>query len=228
MASSVQPTDIYAPSADKLRRRSQDDWLRQLHTLAQGCIIRLWNRRGAFLVKHRVTRLTGQALLLTRGFAPRLQNAWEKTSPIFHSQIHKLPSSLPLLSPPDANEVEEVDDVKLVLSEFENLTRDQQDKVAKSLALLWDAFIDLFGGVSAFQATSLVEQQAFTKKLDTAARRMEVARGSDAAFHYVTVELMRQYVSFLQIGSKDPRAIILAGMVAPLIDQGRRINAESV
>lgn len=228
MASSVQPTDIYAPSADKLRRKSQDAWLRQLHTLAQGSIIRLWNRRGASLVRHHVARLTGQALLLTRGFSPRLQNVWEKTSPIFHSQIRKLPPSVPLLAPPDANEVEEVDDVRSVLSEFENLTREQQDKVAKSLALLWDAFIDLFGGVSAFQTASLVERQAFTKKLDTAARRMEIARGSDAAFHYVTVELMRQYVSFLQIGSKDPRAITLAGLVAPLIDQGRRANAESV
>ncbi|WP_445503141.1 hypothetical protein [Microvirga sp. G4-2] len=120
-----------------------------------------------------------------------------------------------------------MDDVGLVLSELENLTRDQQDKVAKSLALLWDAFIDLFGGVSAFQTASLIEQQAFAKRLDTAASRMKAARGSDAAFHYVTVELMRQYVSFLQVGSKDPRAIVLAGTVAPLIDQGRGINAES-
>ncbi|WP_150117733.1 hypothetical protein [Microvirga vignae] len=117
-----------------------------------------------------------------------------------------------------------MDDVGMVLGEFEKLSRDQQDKVAKSLALLWDTFIEVFGGVSGFQTASPIEQQAYIERLSTASRRMEVARGSDVAFHYVTVELMRQYVSFLQTSSKNPRAIVLAGAVAPLIDRGRGIS----
>lgn len=121
---------------------------------------------------------------------------------------------------------QEPDPVEMLLSEFAGLEQEQQAKVARNLVLLWDNFQTIFGGLSGFLAASPTEQDAFMEKLEAAARRMEPARGTDSAFHYVTVELTRQYISFFRVGRSDGQALALAACVAALIDEGRRIPAE--
>lgn len=224
MVSSVQPPDSYAPEAGKLSHRDKNTLAFQLNTLVQDHVIRLCKEIGTYPVRLGINEWGARAVLLTQGIVPKLRMAREKFPVAALSDIRKLLPSRSVAVAPDANAIAEIDHVAVVLSDLQSLPCEQHHKVAHSLALLWDAFIDVFGGVSAFQAASPIEQQAYVGKLETAARRMEAARGSDAAFRYVTVELMRQYVSFLQTGSKDPNAIALARAVAPLIDRGRSIN----
>jgi hypothetical protein len=120
----------------------------------------------------------------------------------------------------------EPDSVEMLLREFGGLDQEQQAKVAGNLVLLWDNFQTIFGGLSGFLAASPMEQDAFMEKLEAAARRMEAARGTDSAFHYVTVELIRQYISFFRVGRSDGQALALAARVAALIDEGRCIPVE--
>lgn len=166
-----------------------------------------------------------------RHVAHLVQASARKARAIWHAQcsgtLSRLHILLPTLLKSAAPEpADEHDPVRSVMGEFEALDREQQDRVAKNLALLWGSFNSAFGGVSTFKTASALEQQAYIAKLEAAARRMEAARGTEAAFHYVTVELLRQYVSFLQIGSTDEGAVALARLVAPLIDRGHAMNAE--
>jgi hypothetical protein len=216
MVGSAHRIDIFAPPARKASQSEANSWLRKFYTVTQRQVLDLYSP----------VRGVNRAVPLARSIAPKLQKIGENTSRASLSLARNLRPSFATPSAPDANGIEEVDPVGLVLSDFDNLSGDHQQKVAKSLALLWDAFIDVFGGVSAFQAASPTEQKAYIGKFDAAARRMEAARGSEAAFHYVTVELMRHYIGFLQTGSGDPKAITLARAVAPLIDLGRRLDAE--
>jgi hypothetical protein len=170
------------------------------------------------------TRRTGQMVSAMQAVADRARAEWRAGYPAVLRQLHERFPSLPLGAMPDP--ADEVDPVLLVMEEFEVLGPDQQEKVARSLALLWNSFTGVFGGVSGFRNASAVEQRAYSEKLEAAAERMRAARGTDAAFHYVTVELIRHYVAFLLIGSTDPKAVALARLVAPLIDRGHKLGAE--
>jgi hypothetical protein len=86
----------------------------------------------------------------------------------------------------------------------------------------------MFGGISGFLATMPTEQDAFMEKLEAAATRMEPAKGTNVAFHYFTVELTRQYISFFRLGRSDRQAVALASCVVSLIDNGRRMAPEPV
>jgi hypothetical protein len=68
---------------------------------------------------------------------------------------------------------------------------------------------------------SQTERSQYLEKLMAAFQRMKLARGSNVAFHYVTVELMRQYVCCLQQRRSDRPALSLASCVAALINRGR-------
>lgn len=154
----------------------------------------------------------------------RARAEWRSGYPVVLRRLQARFPSLPLGQIHDPNG--EPDPVELVMEEFGGLEPAQQDKVAKNLALLWNSFTGAFGGVSGFQATSATEQQSYVEKLEAAAQRMEAARGTEAAFHYVTVELIRQYIAFLRAGSTEPKAVALARLVAPLIDRGHRLGVE--
>jgi len=171
-----------------------------------------------------LTRRTEQMVSIVQAVADRARAEWRAGYPIVLRQLHERFPSLPLGVLPDP--ADEVDPVLLAMEEFEGLEPDQQEKVAKSLALLWNSFTSVFGGVSGFRNASAVEQRAYSEKLEAAAERMKAARGTDAAFHYVTVELIRHYVAFLRIASTDPKAVALARLVAPLIDRGHKLGAE--
>lgn len=174
--------------------------------------------------KLRLVHRSEQVVLMMQAVTDRARAEWRAGYPVVLRHLQERFPSLPLGSFPDPNA--EPDPVELVMEEFHGLEPAQQDKVAKNLALLWNSFTGAFGGVSGFQAASPTEQRSYVEKLEAAARRMEAARGTEAAFHYVTVELIRQYIAFLQVGSTDPKAVALARLVAPLIDRGFKMEAQ--
>jgi hypothetical protein len=117
--------------------------------------------------------------------------------------------------------------VKAIVSDFHRLTPDQQAKVAKNLAQLWDNFLEVFGGLSGFWASPLDEQKACMDKLEAAVQRLESNKRSETGFQYVTVELMRLYLAFLFVGRTDKLAVALGTLVVPLINRGRQMAASS-
>lgn len=117
--------------------------------------------------------------------------------------------------------------VKAIIADFYALAPDQQAKVAKNLAQLWDNFLEVFGGLSGFWASPLPEQEACMDKLETAVRNLEPQKRSETGFQYVTIELMRLYLAFLFAGRTDHLSIALGTLVVPLIDRGREMAAES-
>jgi hypothetical protein len=117
--------------------------------------------------------------------------------------------------------------VKAIISDFYALTPDQQAKVAKNLAQLWDNFLEVFGGLNGFWASPLSEQEACMDKLETAVRNLEPQKHSETGFQYVTIELMRLYLAYLFVGRTDHLSVALGTLVVPLIDHGREVAAES-
>jgi hypothetical protein len=117
--------------------------------------------------------------------------------------------------------------VKAIVSDFHALAPDQQAKVAKNLAQLWENFLGVFGGLSGFWASPLEEQKACMDKLEAAVQRLEPHKRSVTGFQYVTIELMRLYLAFLFVGRTDTLAVELGALVVPLIDRGRWMAATS-
>jgi hypothetical protein len=117
--------------------------------------------------------------------------------------------------------------VKAIISDFHALTPDQQAKVAKNLAQLWDNFLEVFGGLSGFWASPLSEQEACMDKLEAAVGNLEPQKRSETGFQYVTIELMRLYLAFLFVGRTDHLSVALGALVVPLIDRGREIATPS-
>lgn len=124
--------------------------------------------------------------------------------------------------------VREVDPVLVLLADLDALDPKKQGSAARNLALLWECFVEEFGGISGFQEASDVQKSAYLAKLEAAALRMEAGRGTDAAYHYVSVALMGLYVSFFQNGRADAAAVALSNQVAALINRGRQIRALEV
>ncbi|MGO4526678.1 hypothetical protein AB4097_17675 [Microvirga sp. 2MCAF35] len=153
---------------------------------------------------------------------PRVLAGWDTLRPRLISHSRALLPFLPI--PSEEEEALATDPVWELLAEFQALAPDQQDKAARNLALLWDHFEHMFGGLSGFLAEPAIEQSIYLDKLTTASRRMRLARGSQVAFHYVTVELMRLYVSYLQGGRSDRAAMTLASNVVALISRGRMVT----
>src|SRR4051812_11021330 len=77
-----------------------------------------------------------------------------------------------------------------VLAEFAALDEDKQVATARNVALLWDCFVEEFGGVSGFLEADEIDQAEYLEKLSAAAERMEAGRGTPVAYHYVSVVLM--------------------------------------
>ena len=82
-----------------------------------------------------------------------------------------------------------------IMDEFEKLGGDHQMAVARNLALLWDSFVEHFDGLSGFRQAPTATQDAYLAKLEAAEKRMEASRFTDAGHHFVSVVLMKIYVS---------------------------------
>jgi hypothetical protein len=114
----------------------------------------------------------------------------------------------------------------VILAEFDALDPDKKVATARNIALLWDCFVEEFGGVSGFVSADVTEQTEYLEKLDAAASRMEVGRGTPVAYHYVSVVMIKLYVESLHSRKADGGAIALANYVAALVNQGRLIRAQ--
>ncbi|MEE1656727.1 hypothetical protein VB618_11005 [Microvirga sp. CF3062] len=154
---------------------------------------------------------------------PKVFAEWDRLRPILISNARTLLPFVPLVKTAE-DEALEQDPIWQLLGEFKVLAPDHQDKAAKNLALLWGHFEDTFGGLSGFLAEEQTEQALYLDKLDTASRRMKLAQGSNVAFHYVTVEVMRLYVICLQTRRSDRAALSLATCAATLINRGRMMT----
>ncbi|QRM29808.1 hypothetical protein [Microvirga sp. VF16] len=163
------------------------------------------------------TVLATALIVLPKAFA-----SWDALRPALLSHTRALLPFIPLASAEE--EALNADPIWNLLAEFRALAPEQQDKSAKNLALLWDHFETTFDGLSGFLAEPQAEQSLYLEKLMTASRRMKLARGSEVAFHYVTVELMRLYVHGLQRGRSDRAALTLASNVVALINRGRMMT----
>jgi hypothetical protein len=150
---------------------------------------------------------------------PKAFAGWDAVYPEALTKARALLPFVPLASTDE--DALEHDPAWKILAEFQKLDASDQDKAAKNLALLWGHFEDTFGGLSGFLEESQTERSQYLEKLMAASQRMKLARGSNVAFHYVTVELMRQYVCCLQQRRSDRPALSLASCVAALINRGR-------
>jgi hypothetical protein len=111
---------------------------------------------------------------------------------------------------------------EIILSAFGRLSADQKRSVARNLALLWECFVEEFDGLSGFIQSPPTEQAAYLQKLDAAAARMEASRVAEARYHFVSVALMKRYVSLFLEKSRDPSSVELSQRVAALIDGSHR------
>ncbi|MBA1155026.1 hypothetical protein [Microvirga mediterraneensis] len=207
-----QPQNGLIEKLEQFQRLSLLRW-RFLETCRQAARPRL---------AHAAAMLDQTVLATTLIVMPRILVAWDRLRPILASHSRALLPFLPIAS--EEEEALAADPAWDLLAEFQTLAPDQQDKAARNLALLWDHFEHMFGGLSGFLAEPVIEQSIYLDKLMTASRRMRLARGSEVAFHYVTVELMRLYVSYLQLRRSDRAALALAAHVVALISRGRMVT----
>ena len=227
MSSSPQhQTDFSFPwSAADQSRHELIEKLEQVYRL---CHLRWRIAEQYGAAAHPVLRRIGRTLDQTALAAalivlPKVFAEWDRLRPILISNARTLLPFVPLVKTVEEEALEQ-DPIWNLLGEFKTLAPDQQEKAAKNLALLWAHFEDTFGGLSGFLAEPQTEQALYLNKLDTASRRMKLARGSDVAFHYVTVEVMRLYVICLRTSRSDQAALSLATCAATLINRGRMMT----
>ncbi len=204
---------------------SKDHLIERLEQVYRLCHLRwrLVERYGeaARPMLRRVSRALDQTALATALIVlPKVFAEWDRLRPTLISNARALLPFVPLAKDAQDDSVEQ-DPIWELLVEFKALDLDQQDKAARNLALLWGHFEDTFGGLSGFLAEPETEQTLYLHKLATASRRMKLARGSEVAFHYVTVEVMRLYVGCLQSKRSDRAALSLATCAAAMINRGR-------
>jgi hypothetical protein len=166
----------------------------------------------------RLPDLTGRRMSVAR----MVREASEKASPHLARLGPAIRAHLAFLgvSVPE-EEPEEPTAEQVLLAALDSLDRQQQDAVARNLSLLWQCFLEEFNGLSGFYQAPATQQAAYLEKLGAAAARMEASRVPEARYHYVSVALMRHYVSSFQARSTEPSAIALSHRVAALIDEGR-------
>ncbi|MBB3016986.1 hypothetical protein FHR70_000026 [Microvirga lupini] len=224
MSSSPQSrNDFTFPwSADDQSRHELIEKLEQVYRLChqRWRIVEHYGEAARPLLRRIGRTLDQTALATALIMLPKVMAEWDRLRPVLVSNARTLLPFVPLVKTAEEEALEQ-DPVWELLGEFKTLAPDQQDKAAKNLALLWAHFEETFGGLSGFLAEPQTDQALYLDKLDTASRRMKLARGSDVAFHYVTVEVMRLYVVCLQMRRSDRAALSLAACAATLINRGR-------
>jgi hypothetical protein len=227
MSSSPQSRNDFAfPwTADDQSRHEIIEKLEQIYRLChlRWRIVEQYGEAARPVLRHIGRALDQTALATALIVLPKVLAEWDRLRPILVSNARTLIPFVPLVKSAE-DEALEQDPVWNLLGEFKTLAPDQQDKAARNLALLWGHFEDTFGGLSGFLAEPQTEQALYLDKLDTASRRMRLARGSDVAFHYVTVEVMRLYVVCLRTRRSDRAALSLATCAATLINRGRMMT----
>jgi hypothetical protein len=201
-------TDSLSPALRRLPRLGIADLLTSARTLPW----RDWSARVQAVGLH--------AIAERRNALPAALALLSRKAPGLSEQVR---SRLPALPWPE-EEPEEEDPALTILAEFEALEVQKQEATARNVALLWDCFVEEFGGISGFLSASETEKDDYLDKLSAAAQRMEAGRNSAAGYHFVSVVLFELYVSFFHGRKAHRSAIVLSERVAELIDEGRKLR----
>lgn len=203
-----------------LSRRAADLGVRHLHPKAVSAALRevSWQESQAH-VRRVATELVEQRHLAL----PALLAQVGQHAPTATERLRVLFPSLPWAEP-ERDEASEP--AFAILGELDELAPEKQVATARNVALLWDCFVEEFGGVAGFLASGATEQAEYLDKLEAAASRMEAGRGTPVAYHYVSVVLIKLYVESFRTKRATAGAIALSGRVAALINQGRIIRAQ--
>jgi hypothetical protein len=135
--------------------------------------------------------------------------------------IEYLSSFLPPWS--ERRESDGLERIDSVLREFETLATDRQEEVARDLARLWDSFVEHFGGIEGFLSGDEARRRDYLDRVETAARRMRNAKGSEKAHYFFATAMLTHYLRALHDGAAERDDQRLAGRVVTLIDHGRRL-----
>lgn len=166
----------------------------------------------------RLPALAGQGFSVSRivrHASSRAAPHLARLGPLARAHLTFLGVSVPEEQPAEPTEEQ------ALLGAFEALDGGRQEAVARNLSLLWECFLEEFSGLSGFFEASPTRQSAYLDRLASAAGRMEASRAPEARYHYVSVALMKHYVSSFQARSTAPDAIALSRRVASLIDGTR-------
>ena len=107
--------------------------------------------------------------------------------------------------------------------EFDILDAERREEVALALALLWDSFIDRFGGIDAFQELPIQDRDLYLQDLVLASARIR-GSASAASRYYALAPAM--FVEYLRLLEDDPSTLEREAMkrVADLIVLGREVR----
>ena len=82
----------------------------------------------------------------------------DRSSPAASNRFRRL---LPALPWPPIEDPAASDEALLIMAEFEALEAAKQTATARNVALLWDCFVEEFGGVSGFLVATATERQEY-------------------------------------------------------------------
>jgi len=112
------------------------------------------------------------------------------------------------------------EDVRQLVSEFDELPGVERDRVAGAVTLLWDAFYERFDGLAGFLSAEYPERHAYLRELEVARERMACNRHSAAAHYYQATAMMLSYVkAVMQQQSLEAR-------VSEAVQRGRLLLRE--
>jgi hypothetical protein len=108
--------------------------------------------------------------------------------------------------------------------EFDVLDSERREEIALALALLWDSFVDRFGGIDAFQAGPLQDRDDYLQDLTLAAARIRGSASAAGRYYALAPAMFAEYLRLLE---GDPSTVEREAMkrIADLIVLGREVRA---
>jgi hypothetical protein len=110
-----------------------------------------------------------------------------------------------------------------LLRDYESLGGDRQAEVARALAQLWDSFVEHFGGIEGFLTGDEARRGDYIERMETAARRMRTAMGSEKGHYFFATAMLTHYLRILYEGAHGRDDQQIANVVVTLVDRGRQL-----
>jgi hypothetical protein len=119
-----------------------------------------------------------------------------------------------------ADPLERIDSM---LRDFDKLGTDRQEEVARDLAQLWDAFVEHFNGIEGFFNGNEERRKDYMQRVETAARRMSNAKGSEKGHYFFATALLAHYLRTLSEGAAGNSEQRMANRIVTMIERGREL-----
>src|SRR3712207_5935276 len=111
-----------------------------------------------------------------------------------------------------------LDEDRLLLDEFVALEQSLQEEAADKLAVLWNCFVEVFGSPAKFQGEPRTVQDAYIGKFErVVSRSFHVKHTENGHLHY-SVALMLRFLVAARDDDRRQSALDLSGFVADLIN----------